>query len=182
MASLEGNKIAAAVLVSGITAMLAGFISEIVFEQHAPEEQAYPIAVSASEATADTSPPEPLSRDEILTLIASADIVKGERIAKKCASCHTFTLGGKDGIGPNLWNIVNQPVGRNTEFSYSDALEEHAEIEPTWGFDSLFHFLQSPRKYIKGTKMSFAGLSKEQDRADIIEYLRNLSDTPSPVE
>ena len=180
--SLEGNKIAAAVLVAGIVAMLAGFISEIVFGQHAVEEQAYPIAVVEASAPVAAAAVL-LSKDEILSLIASADLEKGERVAKKCVSCHTFSEGGKDGIGPNLWNIVNRPIAATQGFAYSKAFVEHAEqTGGVWDYESLFHFLQSPRKYIKGTKMSFVGLSKEQDRADVIEYMRSFSSAPPPVE
>ncbi|MDA8000838.1 MAG: cytochrome c family protein [Alphaproteobacteria bacterium] len=183
MSSLEGNKIAAAVLVSGITAMLAGFVSEVVFGHHEPAEDAYPIAATLADTAVAVVEAVPLTRDEILALIAGADAMKGERVAKKCVSCHTFTQGGKAGIGPNLWNVVNQPVARFDEFEYSNAFEDFADAgDAVWDYESLFHFFEAPRKYIKGTKMSFIGLSKEQDRADVIEYLRQLSDSPAPIE
>ena len=180
--SLEGNKIAAAVLVAGIVAMLSGFIANLFFHSETPEKDAYPIAVVASASASVVEEEPPLTRDEILTLIASASLERGERVAKKCISCHTFGQGGEDEQGPNLWNTINRPIAANADFSYSKAFKALAGTGFVWDYEQLFHYLEKPSRHIKGTKMSFAGLKKDTDRAAIIEYLRQQASTPAPLE
>lgn len=170
------NKIAAAVLTAALIGMSAGFLSDLVFHQEAGE-LAFNIEVAedAGSAVADAAPAGP---EPILALLATADLAAGEKLTKKCASCHTFDDGGANKVGPNLFNIVEFPVGGHSGFKYSGAMAEHGG---TWSYDSLNKFLAKPKDYVPGTKMAFAGLKKTKDRANLIAYLRTLSASPVPL-
>ena len=111
-------------------------------------------------------------------LLASADVAKGRKLFKKCVACHTSSDGGKNKVGPNLWNIVNSERGKRAGFGYSKAFKATAG---NWTYDSLDAFLTKPKAYIKGTRMMFAGVKKARDRAAVIAYLRSLSDAPAPL-
>jgi cytochrome c len=171
------NKFAAAVLSAGLLAMITGFIAHQFFHPHIPETPAYAIAegvVAASTQTAEA----PAGPEPVAPMLASASVESGEKVAKKCASCHTFEKGGKNKIGPNLWNVVGADKAHIEDFSYSGAMQA---AEGNWDYETLSEFLYSPRDVVSGTKMTFAGLKKAQDRADIIVYLRSLSDNPQPL-
>ncbi len=114
-------------------------------------------------------------------LLATADVKKGKKISKSCAACHSFDKGGKNKMGPNLWNIVNRDIATVEGFKYSKAMQNAGG---KWSYDKLNKFLTKPREDIKGTKMSFAGVKKLEDRAALIAWLRSLSDSPAqlPVE
>ena len=190
MASLEGNKIAAAVLVAGIAAMLSGFVSNQVFSAHHGTEegaeehgQAYPI--EAAEASTGAAPAEeaaPLTRDEILALVQAADLEAGAKVARKCTSCHSLERDGANKIGPHMWGVVGRPFAAIPDFAYSKALQARAGEGAVWDMEALYHFVAKPSAYLKGTKMSFAGLSKEKDRGAILLYLHSLADNPAPIE
>lgn len=171
---LEKNKLFAAVLIAGIAGYFFGFVSDIVF--HAAEtENAYHIEVAedlSTGAVVGDQGPEPIA-----AFLALADASKGESLSKACAACHTFNQGGTDGIGPNLWNIVNKDVGSGS-FAYSDAM---AKKEGSWTFDELNNFLYKPKSYVEGTKMNYIGLKNPEKRADVIAYLRSLSPNPAPL-
>jgi cytochrome c len=111
-------------------------------------------------------------------LLARADVAKGERVATKCKSCHTFEQGGPNAVGPNLWNIINSKRARFSDFNYSSAMRNYGG---EWTFESLFDYLENPRGYVKGTNMTFVGIKKAQDRANLLAYLRTLSDQPSDL-
>lgn len=116
---------------------------------------------------------------DIAALLASANIEKGKVIAKKCIACHTFDKGGTNKVGPNLWGIVgNKKAHLGSAFNYSKAILAQ---EGQWGYDELFHFLKKPQKYISGTKMAFAGISKPEQIADVVLYLHSMSDSPIPL-
>ena len=137
------------------------------------ERGAVPMAAaSAAEATAPSEPPPDLG-----TLLAAADAAKGERAARVCMSCHTFEQGGPNRVGPNLWAVVGRDIGSHAGFNYSNALRTHPG---NWTYDELDHYLASPARAIPGNKMSFAGLRKPQDRANLLAYLRSLSPSPVP--
>lgn len=110
-------------------------------------------------------------------LLASADIANGQKIAKKCLQCHTFEKGGKVKTGPNLWDVVERAIGGDEKYSYSKAMQAHGG---SWTFAKLNEYLYKPRNSVPGTKMSFAGLKKVQDRADLIAYVASMSDAPKP--
>lgn len=168
--NMEFNKIFAAVLVAGIVAMLAGFISTIVYHPQALQENAFPVeiadAAAPGEATAPAGP-EPIEE-----LMASAEAAHGERLARVCAACHTFDSGGANRVGPNLWGIVGNKHAHISGFAYSDAMK--ARAEEVWTRDALNEFLWNPRRALPGTKMVYAGMRKPEDRAAMIKYLESL--------
>ncbi len=157
-------------------------ISEAIFHTEAPEKPGYIIEVAegggaaATEGSGEAAAPEAIG-----PLLASADAAKGATVFKKCAACHTAENGGANKVGPNLWNIVNRPVASHEGFSYSAAMKAHADGGKTWDYDSLDHFITKPKSFVSGTSMGFAGIGKIGERADLIAYLRSLSDSPAPL-
>jgi len=176
MSGLEKNKIFAAVLCAGITAMLAGFVADKSVHSEELKQDAVAIEGAADNsheggaADAAAEGPEP-----ILGLIASADVEKGAKISKACAACHSFEKGGAVKQGPNLWGIVGHAKGSAAGFDYSAGMKEKGG---NWDYDALNHFLWKPKKFIDKTKMNFAGVKKPEDRAALIAWLRQQSDAP----
>lgn len=167
------NTVAGWVLFAGIIALGSGIVGDKLFFQEAPEPPGY--AIQGVESDAAAAPAGP-SFD---TLLASADVAKGKKIFAKCTSCHTVDQGAANGIGPNLWGIVGdqRAEGRNG-YAFSSALKK---VGGKWTFDDLNKWLTSPRNFAPGTKMSFAGLSSTQDRADVVAYLNSEgSNLPLP--
>lgn len=181
MDSFEINKIIGAILGSLFIIFSIGIVSDGIFESEAPEK--FGFAIEAKEAEdGGTKAAEDTGPEAVGPLLASADVGKGESIFKKCAACHTDDKGGANKVGPNLWNVVNRPVASHEGFSYSSAMQEFSQGgDVVWDYEHLNHFLLSPKKYISGTAMGFAGLKKIEDRADIIAYLRTMSDNPAPL-
>ena len=178
--SLEGNKILASILTAGVIAMSSGFVAHLIYRPETLEENAFPIAIEESGASGeDTTAEAAVAEGSILELIAAADVDSGAKQAKKCTSCHTFEEGGPNKIGPNLWNLVNRPVAGNSGFSYSDALASRSG--ETWTYENLDAFVSDPKAWAPGTKMSFAGIKKVEQRADLIAYLREQSNEPAPL-
>jgi cytochrome c len=171
------NKIAAAVLSAGLLAMLTGFIASQIYHPHKLEKPAYEIAAGVDAPTTQTAS-APSGPGEIGPLLANANTANGEKAAKKCVQCHSFEKGGPNKIGPNLWNVVGAKHGHTEGFSYSGAMQS---TPGNWDYDGLNKFLFNPRSYISGTKMTFAGVKSDQERADIIAYLRTLSENPKPM-
>ncbi|KUO57369.1 MAG: cytochrome C [Sphingomonadales bacterium BRH_c42] len=130
-----------------------------------------PTAIGSGEA-------EPEQPPDLGTLLASADATEGEAKARACVSCHDFTSGGPDRIGPNLWGVVGRDVASQRGFSYSGAMQSHGG---KWSYDQLFEFLASPARSIPGTKMTFAGMRRPEDRAAVIRYLATLGGNAPPL-
>lgn len=174
MAGLELNKIFASVLVAGITAMLAGFIAEETTVSHPIDKDAVAIEGAAEagggEAAAQAGP------QPILALISAADIAQGEKISKACAACHSFEKGGAVKVGPDLWGVLGRAKGGVPGFAYSDGMKAKGG---RWGYEDLNHFLWKPKSFVEGTKMTFVGLKKSEDRAALIAWLRTMSDSPA---
>jgi len=171
------NKVAAAVLSAGLLAMITGFIAHQIYHPHMPEKAAYVIAEGVASSAGQTAA-APAGPAPVAPLLAKASADNGQVVAKKCASCHTFEKGGANKIGPNLWNVVGGKMAHAEGFAYSGAMQGMGKA---WDYESLNVFLYSPKDLVKGTKMTFAGLKKDQDRADVIAYLRSLSDNPKPL-
>lgn len=166
------NTIAGWVLFGGIAALGLSIVTTKYFEGEHPEKPGFVIEGGATEG-ADAGPP-------FAALLAVADVAKGEAIFKKCTACHTVAQGGANGIGPNLWATVGEPIGKGKGgFGFSSALSGHGG---SWTFDDLDQWLRSPKKYAPGTLMSFAGLSSAEDRANVIAYLNSQgSNLPLPA-
>ena len=175
MDSFEINKIVAAVLLVALLIIGISKISNIIFHVDKPEKPGYTVEVEqiSSEPTTTTSEVE--EKIDIVALMAMGDVASGEKIFKKCAACHSINKGGKNKIGPALYNVVGRKVGGVADYKYSKAL---ASYDKEWNFEELNGFLLKPAKWIKGTKMAYAGLRKEEDRASIIKYLNENSDSP----
>lgn len=176
MGGMEFNKIFAAVLVAGIVAMLGGFVGKLLVHGETPAEDAYTIEVveAAGPGGAAEAKAEP-----ILALIAAADVSRGQTVAKACAACHTFTKGGANGVGPNLWNTLGNAKEHAAGYAYSGALKAHGSA--SWTYLDMNKYLWKPKKYAPGTKMNFIGLKKPEDRAAVIAYLRTLADSPKAL-
>ncbi len=175
--SMEMNKIAASVLLAGVIAMSTGLVANILVHPHKLKESVYKVEGVAETQTAAAAP-APAALAPIAPLLAAADVKAGEAQSKKCAACHTFTQGGPNRVGPNLWNIIGAKHAHAEGFAYSNAIKEKPG---DWNYEELSAFLANPRTYAPGTKMAFAGLPKAEDRAALIAWLRTLSDSPKPL-
>ncbi len=177
MDNFEFNKILAAILVALIVGAVGAVVSDRLVAPHMLEKNIFEVEVAASgEAGAE---PAPKALEPVSPLLASANLENGEKIAKKaCAQCHTFESGQPHRIGPNLWGVVGAVMGSKVGYAYSKGYQGKTE---TWTYENLNHLLYKPREFIPGTKMSFAGLSKAEERADVIAYLRTLNLSPQPL-
>ena len=177
MDSMEVNKAVAAVLVAGIAFFVAGTIGTNLVREHRPEKAA--IKIDVPEPASSPGQPAPEKLPPIANLLAKADIGAGQTYANKvCASCHSFTEGGKAGVGPNLYGVVGAPHGHMEGFNYSTALKGKSG---PWTFDELNAWLHKPSSYAPGTRMAFAGITNDQDRANVIDYLHTLAKNPEPL-
>lgn len=163
------NNAFAALLIAGIVAMMAGFVSSIVFHSEPLEQEAYPIAAAEGGAGAEVAGAAPAEAEPIGDLMAAADVTQGEKLSKMCAACHTFDKGGANRVGPNLAGIVGAKHAHMPDFAYSDAMKASGG---NWSVEELNKFLWNPKKTIPGTKMAFAGLKKPEDRAAVIKFLQ----------
>ncbi|WP_291854316.1 cytochrome c family protein [Bradyrhizobium sp.] len=177
MDSFELNKILGAILATCLVLLVTSFAASAIFTPVMPAKPGFEIAVKeaapgggAKEAAA---PSEPIEK-----LLQTASVEKGAAAAKKCAACHTFEKGGPNRVGPNLFGIVERARGSEAGFNYSAALKGKPG---KWTFDDLNKFIASPKSFLPGTSMAFAGVPKDSERADIINYLRTMADSPVPL-
>ncbi|WP_075534739.1 c-type cytochrome [Candidatus Pelagibacter communis] len=179
MDSFELNKIIGAILLVALLVIGIGKVSNLVFKINKPEKSNYKVEldVKSAEIKGDE---EPVQREivDIAALLSTGDLAHGEKVFKKCSACHSIKSGGGNKIGPALYNVVGRKVGVLDDYKYSKAL---AEYEKNWSFEELNGFLLKPKDWIKGTKMAYAGLRKEKDRASVILYLNKYSDSPLPL-
>ena len=180
MNSNQISKIAAAVVMTLLVLIGIGKFTDLVYAPQTPEKAGFEVAV-ADDSHSDTAQKEAAPVVDLAVLMASADVAKGEKVAKKCTSCHTFDLDGKDGSGPNLYNILNRAIGGKDGYKFSKALKAFNADGKSWGYRELFEFIRKPKAFAKGTAMGFGGIKKDGQRADLIAYLRSLSDAPADL-
>ena len=179
MDTFEINKIIAAVLMVALLVIGIGKLSDKIFHVQKPETPGYAVDVEQAVVASTQSASETVvEKVDIAALMALGDLMTGEKVFKKCAACHSIVKGGANNIGPALYNVVGRKVGAVNDYKYSKALSEHGK---EWSFEELNGYLIKPAKWIKGTKMAFAGLRKEKDRASVILYLNENSDNPLPL-
>ncbi len=178
MDSFEINKIVAAVLMVALLVIGIGKLSDVIFHVEKPEIPGYSVEVENATTVSTTSSSTSSDKIDISSLMAMGDIAHGEKVFKKCAACHSIIKGGKNNIGPALYNVVGRKIGAVNDYKYSKALAGYGK---EWTFEELNGYLIKPAKWIKGTKMAFAGLRKDKDRASVIKYLNKNSDNPLPL-
>ena len=179
MDSFETNKIIASILLTALIIIGIGKFTDILFHVKKPEKSAYQIEglekVDTSSTTAEIKKEEKV---DIAQLLAMGDLNHGEKVFKKCTACHQIAVGGKNMIGPNLWGVIGRASGSVADYKYSKAMIAHGK---EWSFEEMNSYLIKPQAHIKGTKMAFAGLRKEKDRASVILYMNSKSNTPKPI-
>ena len=176
--SFEANKIAGAILAAMILAMVSGIIANMLVHPTMLEKPAYAIAGGEETAAASTSS-APAGPEPIAPLLAAADIAAGQDKAKLCVTCHSFDKGGPNKIGPNLYSVVGDEIAHDRGgFAFSAVLKAKGG---TWTVDNLNQWLWKPQSFARGTKMTFIGLPRAQDRANVVAYLNSLSDSPKPL-
>ena len=170
----RSNTIAGWVLFAGIVALGGSIVASEIFHDERPEKMGYPIAGVVEEGAAAVVAEKPIA-----FYLASSDPAKGEQVFKKCAACHNADKGGANQLGPNLWGVLGEPVGKGANgFAFSSALSGKGG---NWDWNSLAEWLSNPKKFAPGTKMTFAGLGKPEDRANVIAFLNAHSDAPKPM-
>ena len=172
MDSFEINKIVAAVLVVFLVVFGIGKISDIVFHVEKPNTSAYKVEFAEADKTKASSSVQTV---DIAALLALGSVEHGQKVFKKCSACHSIKKGGRNNIGPALYSILGRNMGALEDYKYSKALIAFGK---DWTFEEMNNFLIKPTSYIKGTKMAFAGLKKEKDRASVILYMNANSDSP----
>ncbi|MEM7634757.1 MAG: cytochrome c family protein [Pseudomonadota bacterium] len=170
---IAGAAIGAVLLVMGLNIVAAG-----VYHAEAPEKTAIAIELPEAEGTGTAAEAE-APKVSLASLLASADAAKGENAFKACKACHTVEDGGKNKVGPNLYDIVDHAIGTRGGFAYSDALKEKASEK--WTFENLDAFIAKPKAWAPGTKMGYGGMKREAQRADLLAYLRTLSANPAAL-
>lgn len=182
MDGFELNKIAGAVLGSLLAVLGVNRITGYIYAPHEPESKAYVIEgvdeahAATTTAAADAAPAVPLA-----TLLAAATPEAGERVSKQCISCHSFEKGGPNKTGPNLWGIIGARFGHLDGYGYSKAFKDAHDAGRVWNFEELDQYLENPKKFMPGNKMSFAGLRRPEQRADMLIFLRQHMDSPAAL-
>jgi cytochrome c len=181
MSGLDITKVILAAFTTVLIVLLIGNVVNELTHKEPLEQNAYSVLAAdepepASQPAAAPAPAPAL--DSITALLASADPAAGEKATKRCVICHTFNEGGKNKTGPNLWNIIGKDKGAVDGFRYSDALRDKGGA---WSYEDMDAFLASPKGFVKGTRMSFTGIKSAADRAALIAYMRQQSNSPLPL-
>ena len=176
MDSFEINKIIAAILVVVLLVFGIGKISDVIFHVKKPDIQGYKVEVKTASASSAEGNSE--NQVDIAALLALGSAEDGKKVFKKCAACHSINADGGNKIGPKLWNVMFRPAGSIADYKYSKALSAYGK---EWNWEEMNGFLIKPSKWIKGNKMGFAGLKNENDRASVILYLNQNSDSPKAL-
>ena len=180
MESFELNKIIGAVLLTALIIIGIGKFTDILFHVEKPKESAYKVEglEVASTTTSGQEAAKVVEAVDIKALLAMGDLAHGEKVFKKCTACHMIAAGGKNMIGPNLWSVIGRQAGIVSDYKYSKAMVAYGK---EWTFEEMNSYLIKPQTYVKGTKMAFAGLRKEKDRASVILYMNSKSDSPKAL-
>ena len=174
------NKIVVSILLAVILILGINKISDVIFYVEKPEKSAYQVAdVSTTAITETNSGSSSAGSGDIMALLASASAADGKKVFKKCAACHSIAKGGGNKIGPALWGVLGRQAGSISDYKYSKAMATHGK---SWSFEEMNGFLIKPKDWIKGTKMTFVGLKKETERAAVILYMNNNTDSPLPLK
>ena len=174
MDSFEINKIFAAIIVTVLLVLGINKVSDVIFHVEKPNVEGYKVEVKVVSASQTNEQ----SQVDISALLALGSVEDGKKVFKKCAACHSINEGGGNKIGPKLWNVMFRPVGSIADYKYSKALSTYGK---EWTWEEMNGFLIKPAKWIKGNKMGFAGLKKEEDRASIMLYLNENSNNPKTL-
>ena len=172
------NKIIVSIVFAIILVLGINKIADLIFYVENPEKSAYQVAnvtTIANTTTSETSS----ETGNIMALFASTSAADGAKVFKKCAACHSIAQGGANKIGPALWGVLGRKSGSASGYKYSKAMAAHGK---NWSFEEMNGFLIKPKEWIKGTKMSFAGLKNAKDRAAVILYMNENTDSPLPLE
>jgi len=174
------NKIVVSILLAVILILGINKISNVIFYVEKPEKSAYQVAdVSTTAITETNSGSSSTGSGDIMALLASASAADGKKVFKKCAACHSIAKGGGNKIGPALWGVLGRQAGSISDYKYSKAMATHGK---SWSFEEMNGFLIKPKDWIKGTKMTFVGLKKETERAAVILYMNNNTNSPLPLK
>ena len=174
------NKIIVSIFLAVILVIGINKITDSIFFVEKPEKSAYQVESLATVTNTTTTTKSTETGDvSIMALFASTSAEEGEKIFKKCAACHSISKGGGNKIGPALWGVIGRKAGAVADYKYSKALTSHGK---NWTFDEMNGFLIKPKEWIKGTKMAFAGLKKPEERAAVILYMNENSDSPLPIK
>tara|TARA_Y100000590_G_scaffold409737_1_gene502152 strand:+ start:1739 stop:2269 length:531 start_codon:yes stop_codon:yes gene_type:complete len=175
------NKIIVSILFAVILVLGINKVADIIFYVEKPEKTAYQVASvnNTSETTSTEKNSESSDSQNIIALFASTNSAEGAKVFKKCAACHSVSKGGANKIGPALWGVLGRQAGSVSDYKYSKAMAAYSK---TWSFDEMNGFLIKPKDWIKGTKMSFAGLKNATERAAVILYMNENSNNPLPIE
>ena len=180
MDSFELNKIIAAVLLTALIIIGIGKFTDVIFHVEKPKESAYKIeGLEVASSSASTSvEAKAVEVVDIKALLTMGDLAHGEKVFKKCTACHQIASDGKNMIGPNLWSVIGRTAGSVSDYKYSKAMIAYGK---EWTFEEMNSYLIKPQAYVKGTKMAFAGLRKEKDRASVILFMNSKSSSPKPL-
>jgi cytochrome c len=179
MDSFELNKIIAAVLMTALIVIGINKLGDSIFHVEKPKQSAYKVeGVELASSTAIKASPKEVVQLNIKEILALGDTTHGEKVFKKCSACHMIASGGKNMIGPNLWSVIGRTAGSVSDYKYSKAMVAYGK---EWTFEEMNSYLIKPQAYVKGTKMAFAGLRKEKDRASVILFMNSKSSSPKPL-
>lgn len=178
MSDLGANKIFGAVLATGLVILGLGATTDILFEVEPPEKPGYAVEVQEAAAEGAAAPEVP---PDWGTVLATADVAAGQTVSTKCASCHVFVAGGPAMTGPDLYGVIGRKPGSAPGFAYSASMHDFAGKAPVWDYQHVYDFLAAPQRYINGTKMTFVGLKKRDERINLIAWLRQQSASPAPI-
>ena len=175
------NKIIVSIVFAIILVIGINKVTDVIFYVEKPEKSAYQVATVTTVASTTSAETGSVSSESgnIMALFASTSAAEGAKVFKKCAACHSIAEGGVNKIGPTLWGVLGRKSGSIPDYKYSKAMTSHGK---NWSFEEINGFLIKPKDWIKGTKMSFIGLKKAKERAAVILYMNNNTNSPLPLQ